>query len=276
MLESFFGFDSYGSTQLDFMYNLNHIWLLLFVVAFITILTLIFRKKSIKTQKIMLGTVGIAMIVLEIGRVVWRMLDYLQTHPTLEGWNWSWSISFQLCAIMTWFVSINLIIYAFSKKEHSKWRVIAFNIMVGVAGLGGFLTFMYPDLIHESRSILHWENVQTIVQHTLLIFVPLFLVVTNKVQIKLKNLWMPLAGVAGAAAIAMPISLWTDNNFMYMLEFNLLGDLGVNIPFPYHLFVLLGLFIVLDLIVYSSLIGIKALKRKLCKLKNEDDVIIVE
>lgn len=273
MLEKFFGFESYGSTELDFMFNLNHLWLLLSVIAFVTILTLIFKNKSQKTQKIMLGTVGITMVLLESGRFVWRLLKHLSTNPTLEGFNWAWNFSFQLCAIMSWFVAINLIIYAFSKKEHTKWNVVAFNIMVGVAGLGGFLTFLYPDLIHESRALYHWENVQTILQHTLLVFAPVFLVASKKVQIKFKNLWMPLAGVASAAAIAMPMSLITDNNFMYMLRFGLLEDLGVVVPFPYHLFVLLGLFIVLDLIIYGTIIGISKLKQLFTKT---DDVVIVK
>ncbi len=266
MFQYLFGFDSYLPQEVDYMFNLNHLFLILGIVAFITTLTLVFKNRSEKTQKIMLATVAILMIVLEIGRIVWKLLNHVHDNGTIAGFDWAWNISFQLCAIMTWFVSINLLIGVFGKNK--KWNQISYSIMVGVALICGSLTFLYPDLIDTGRSLLHFRNFQTVLDHALLIFVPVFLLATNKVTLSFQKIYIPFLALAGSAAIAMPMSFLTDHNFMFMKECSLFADLGLNIPFPYHLLVLGVIFFALQALVYGSVVLSYKLKEHCKNRKN--------
>lgn len=251
MLDYLFGFTPTYTEKVSYMYNLNHIYLLLFVVASVVALILIFKNKSKKTQNIMLTTVAIVMIVLELARFIWKTANHFNNGGAIDNWNWAWNFSFQLCAIMTWFVSINLLIGVFAK--HEKWNKFAFTTMVGIALISGTLTFLYPDLVDGHYSILHFRNAQTIIDHMLLIFVPLFLIFSKRVKIELKNIWMPIVGLFASAAIAMTMSFVTDNNFMFMLKADLLNDIGINLPFPWHLLPLGALFFLFQFLIFGGI-----------------------
>lgn len=251
MLDYLFGFTPTYTNEVSYMFNLNHIYLLLFVAASVIALILIFKNRSKKTQDIMLVTVAILMIVLELSRFIWKTANHFNNGGAIDNWNWAWNFSFQLCTIMTWFVSISILIGVFAKKE--KWNKFSYSTMVGIALISGILTFLYPDLVDGSYSILHFRNAQTIIDHTLLIFIPLFLIFAKRVKIELKNIWMPVAGLFGSAAIAMTMSLITDNNFMFMLKAGLLEDIGVKLPFPWHLLPLGALFFFFQFLIFGGI-----------------------
>jgi uncharacterized membrane protein YwaF len=258
---NFFNFYAEPASDYSVMFNLNHLYMFLTIIISLGLLLFFLKRLPKKGQNVVLIICSVMLIVLEISRIVYRALKHYDINGSMAGFDWYWSISFQMCAMMVWFVSINTLISL--KNPNSKWSQFSFNIMYGVALLGGILTFLYPDLVHTDYPFFHFMNVQTILSHMLLIFVPLYIVVTKRLNIKYKNIYKAFIGLLGAAAIAMTFSLISGDNFMYMKEFSLLSDFGVEIPFPYHLLILAPLAFILMSILY--LVG-----NLICHLKKKN------
>lgn len=229
----FFGFNTDLANNIDWMFNLNHIFLLLFG-AFI-VLSLLFglhanNEKGKKIEKI---TIAVIMLVLEVGRTAWYYAKHIYEGGTFASFDWWWRISFQMCALMTWLTILTLILSAILDKNN-KILIILKNILFGAALVGGFLTYVYPDFITESKPLLHFVNIQTILVHALLVFVPLYFIKNKELEIRLKNIWMPALGFLYVGSVAMSASQISEHNFAFALRTGLLNDIGINLDFPYH------------------------------------------
>ncbi|MFA6860110.1 MAG: hypothetical protein WCR30_01825 [Clostridia bacterium] len=250
-MENIFGFEGTYTEAVKYMFNTNHILLVLLVAAFIVTLYFALCSKTEKGKKITKLALAVVLISLELGRIAFRFgLDAFNgVEPNLA--RSLTIISFQMCAIMTWTTAITLIVSAFKKKQ-GKVMQCMFNILFGGALVGGVLTFAYPDCIHGLYPLYHFYNVQTIVVHALLIFVPLYLSKIKEFKVEIKNIWKPLVGFIGVGSISMTASQFCGATFAYSLRCNLLESVGLNIPFPWHLLVVFGIVYVLTIILYVA------------------------
>ncbi len=238
-----FRFDKFilEENRLEYILSIYGLLVVLVIAIIITLLTWLFKKLTFKNQNIMLYIIGAVLAILEIGRITWHFLNYYHINGTLAGTNWAWTVSFQMCAQMVWF-TVYVLLFRTHKKEGN---TIFYSILFGQAMLGAILAFGYIDMIDNTRHLYHFTNWQTLVTHGLLILVPCCLIVSKRVTIRLKNIWMPIMGALITAVIALIMSLITDNNFMYMMEFNLVG---IKIPWNYP--ILLTLMVILELILF--------------------------
>lgn len=257
-MDYFFGFDNTLSQSIDWFFNLNHFFLLCFVAAFVVMCCFLFHAKSEKGRKATRIALACILFVLEVSRIVYDYLRHVHNGGTAESFNWWWAISFQMCAIMTWTTIITLVLSAFLKKEN-KFLQFLYNILFGCAMIGGFLTFCYPDCITSNYPILHFINIQTILVHALLIFVPIYLVVSKQFVVEIKNIWKVAAGYVYIGAVAMTASLVSGNNFAYSLDLDLV-DLGL--PFPWHLPVLMLVMVAIASLIYGAFELARFIKRK--------------
>ncbi len=243
----FFGFDNVLQQDVDWFFNINHFLLILMVAAFIVSWYFMLSAKSEKGKRVTKIGLACVLFVLEISRIIYKYLMHLHNGGNASNFNWWWNISFQMCAIMTWTTIITLILSATLKKEN-KFLQLLYNILFGCAMIGGFLTFMYPDCITSNYPILHFVNIQTILVHALLIFVPIYLIKTKDFIVEIKNFWNVFVGYVYVGAVSMTASLISGNNFAYSLNFDLV-DLGL--PFPWHLPVVMIVISCISLIIYG-------------------------
>jgi len=257
----FFGYETKLTQSIDYIFTLNHLFLLLITAGIICALYFGLHAKSnngIKITKIVLASI---LLVLEIGRTIYRYTMHTHNGGTASDFRWWWNISFQMCAIMCWTTIIVLFISAFQKKRGSGLSVF-YNILFGAALVGAGLSFIYPDMIAGDRPLLHFLNFQTIIVHTLMIFVPIYLIKTGELKIRLKNIWMPAMGYLGIGAISMTASQISGENFAYALKTNLLEDIGINLPFPWHLPVTVAIVFIIPVIIYGVFELVYRLKNK--------------
>ena len=254
----FFDFNTKLATEVDWFFNLNHLFLLLWVVGFIIVCCFLFHSKSEKGKKITKLSLALILTILEIGRTVYKYLLHLSNGGSSSDFNWWWNISFQMCAIMCWTTIITLILSAFLNKEN-KLLGYLYNILFGCALIGGALTFCYPDCMSSDRPFLHFLNIQTVTVHALLIFVPIYLIKIGEFKVEIKNIWKLFVGYILIGSLSMTASLISGNNFAYALNFSLF-DLGL--PFPYHLPVVMVILVLLSTIVYAIFEIVRYIKNK--------------
>lgn len=264
-MDYFFGFDNYLSQNIDWFFNFNHFMLIIMVAVFIAGCYFLLSAKSEKGEKITKLVLASVLFILEIGRIIYKYLLHVHNGGNASNFNWWWNISFQMCAIMTWTTIITLILSAFLKKEN-KFLQLLYNMLFGCALVGGFLTFMYPDCISNNYPILHFINIQTIITHALLIFVPIYLIKTKDFRVDIKNFWNVYVGYVFIGSVALSASLISGNNFAYSLNFDLV-DLGV--AFPWHLPVIMIVISAIALVLYGCFELAYYIKRKHNKNENE-------
>ena len=251
----FFGFDTKLAAETDWFFNLNHLFLLLWVAGFVVACYFLLSAKSEKGKKITKIVLAAVLFILEIGRIVYKYLSHVHHGGTAANFNWWWTISFQMCAIMTWTTIITLLLSAFLKKD-SKILTYAYNILFGCALIGGALTFCYPDCMSSDKPFLHFSNIQTVTVHALLIFVPIYLIKIGEFKVEIKNIWKLFVGYVLVGSVSMATSIVGSENFAFAKEFDLI-DLGL--PFPWHLPVVMIILVALATVIY----GIFELVRKI-------------
>lgn len=258
-----FGFENTLNQKIDWFFNLNHLFLIFFVTVFVVSCCFLLSAKSEKGKKITKLILAGVLLILEVGRTVYKYLMHVHNGGTASNFNWWWNISFQMCAIMCWTTIITLILSAFLKKEN-KFLQFLYNVLFGGAMIGGILTFAYPDCLSSNYPFLHFVNIQTVLVHALLIFVPIYFVKTKDFRVDIKNIWKVCAAYVYVGCVAMTASLISGNNFAYALKFDLF-DLGL--PFPWHLPVVMLFMMVLATLIYGSFELVRLIKRK---IKKED------
>lgn len=261
-MDYFWSFDVKLAENVDWLFTINHLWLVLLVASIISIAFCVFRAKTEKGQKIAKIVLATLLLCLEIGRMIYAICAHKYNHAgSMQGFDWWWTISFQMCAIMTWTTIITLFLSAFVKKG-TRFMEYLYHVLFGCAMIGGILTFIYPDLVTENLPILHFKNIQTILVHALLIFVPLYLLRIKEYSLSFKHAWMPLVGYIYIGSLGMATSIVSGHNFAYTLECDLMTEVGLNIPFPWHLPLLLAIVYGVALLLYAIVAGVRALRKR--------------
>lgn len=260
----FFGYNSKIAQEIDWFFNINHLFLILFVGGFVTLCYFLFNAKSEKGKKVTKLALAIILFILEIGRIAYKYSMHCYNGGTSADFNWWWTISFQMCAIMTWTTIITLVLSSLLSKEKKILNYL-YNILFGCALLGGALTFCYPDCLSSDRPFLHFLNIQTVIVHALLIFAPIYLIKIKELKVEIKNIWKLFVGFVLVGGLSMSASIISGENFAFAKEFDLF-DLGL--PFPWHLPVVMLILVAVSSIIYGIFEIIRKLKKN--KVKSTD------
>lgn len=237
----FFGFEPIIAQEINFHFNLNHLFIGLAVIAVICGLYFALCARSrtgIRLTKLLLA---FAFFALETGRVVWLVLYFRHNDVIIDGpmiWR---LVPFSFCGVMSITTGIVLMISALNRNHNGPGMQIFYNIVFALGTVGGVMTFAVPEIFDQRFPIVHFRNFQTIAVHLLLILVPLYLVKIRELKPRIKNLWMPLLGFIGVGSINMAASQITGKNRGFMLYIEDLDRyVDFAIPFPWHALVFFG------------------------------------
>ncbi|MCL2570254.1 MAG: YwaF family protein [Firmicutes bacterium] len=250
----FFGYTPTLVREVNWTFSLNHLFLFLVVCAAFAALYFGLHAKTERGKRITKLVLASVLAVFEIGRYIFFVLQYRAAVGSLAGFNWVGTIPFSQCGIMSITMSIILFISALKRTPSGTVMQFFYNLLFGVGLIGGVLTFTTNDNLNGWFSILHWRNIQTIVVHLLLVFVPIYLIKIGEFRPRMKNLWMIAVGYLSIGIISMTGSQIAGDNFAYALGiyviFETVGIDWITIPFPWHLLPLLGAMMLLAAALY--------------------------
>ena len=247
MFHAIFGFDATLPVAEEWLFNTNHLFLALAVVASVVFLCLIISPKSDVGKKICKLCIAFILLLLEVGRMIYRFRYYEHIGYTPATMNWWLVINFHNCTILTWITIGTLIASCFVEKENKTLQFF-YNVMFGCGVLGGLLTFTYPLTLNGSYPIYHFVNMQTIITHTLIIVSPILVVKMGDLKVELKNVWQLFVYYIAVGCIALTASMCGYCNFAFTLYMNWIT---LDIPFPYHIFVIMGVLVAFETLVYA-------------------------
>ena len=167
---------SYPNPSIDGQWGLLHILTLVFCVALMVTFALVFRKRSLKTRKIVLWILVALILLFEITR---RIVNLVKLNG---GGNWQDYLYTLLprpwCAIACWTTIISAI---FDKK-------FLYNFASMTSLLCALIFFAYPSVGFNNKYIL-FENLYSIATHSLLLVTSITLITLKFTKFSYKTIW---------------------------------------------------------------------------------------
>lgn len=144
----------------------------------------------------------------------------------------------------------SLFMSAFSKKQHKTLEFFE-HTLLGVGLTYGLISIFRLDMIDVYDNLYHALNIQAIIFMIALIFVPLYLIKTNELKPKLSKFWYAIAGYTCIASLCMTVSLIMFNgNISEMTYSSTLRKIGWTVSFPWHLLIVIPVFLIICFAVY--------------------------
>lgn len=235
------------------MFGAAHIALLIFCGVFL-LMTLHHLKKmpAGKAEKL-IRMMAVAVPVLEFSHTIWL---YLCGHQSLIK-----LLPLHLCAMQSLFIPLAV----FTKKTCFQEFIYATSVLGGIFGI------LFPTGVAEVYPLFHYQTIQTVLLHMLLILVPLALIVTGAFRPSARNFPKVLLIFLCVAFVAAVVDFSSGENYMFLN----LPPQGTPLVWFYeyggHLFYLLTTFVVLAGISLSMYLPFQLHAHKQAKLRQAEE-----
>ena len=172
-----------------------HIIYLILSPTLMVLFAWLLRKSNEKQNKIILLSIGIFLILTEI----WKHLFYwFVVHNASGEYPW-WIFSWQLCSIPMYVVCFA----PFIKK--ARVRRAFYDFLLAFAGLGGIMMHLEPSGAFTINHIV--LTFHSLVWHSLLLFIAMYLAISNRAGRRLLDFFPGLIIFGGTAVIAEIINV---------------------------------------------------------------------
>lgn len=166
------------------MFSWQHFLIILFAIGVPVLLATLLRKKSIKTQDLILKIAAYLIIGLYI-------FDFF-VQPFWAGSMIVNKLPFHICT----FTGLLIVFTTFNKKfEKLKIVVTVWAVLAPSAYI------LFPFATFESAAIYSYSIVQSYLYHMIEIFWGVYMLTTGRVTLKWKTIWQPIVGL-------FPMALW--------------------------------------------------------------------
>lgn len=141
---------------------------------------------------------ALAIPLVEIARILW-MIGLGET-------NWVKLLPLHLCGTQVFFVPLAIF---------TGWRCLK-EFIFYTATLGGIVAILYPVGIVDTYPYFHFQTLQSLTLHGLLLFVPLAMVLFQGFRPNLKKFWQVPAVLAIPALLAAVVDFTFGENYMFL------------------------------------------------------------
>ncbi len=227
-------------------FSLEHIIAIIISFSTIILCLILLKKLSPKKQNIFIKICAILVPILEISHNIW--LYIVADAGILQ------LLSLHLCGLQMYFIPLAVFTNILVFKDF----VFASSI------LGGFFATIFPSGVAGAYPIWHFQTIQTLIYHGLLIFVPIAIMLTTDYRPTLKRFHKVLGLFAIIIAIDLFVDLKFKQNYLFLVtspDMPLLRNIQLNYgTIPYLIFTFFALLFICMLIHIPF-----ELKRKLTK-----------
>lgn len=198
MKEFFYFWPQVDGSKVFHQFDSDHLLLMLCVAVAIHTGLRIVKKQTPEQAERTVKRAAVAVPVVEGIHTIWLYLCG-QT-------NWVKLLPLHLCAMQSFFIPLAV----FSKNKVLREFVYCTSI------LGGICAIVFPVGVAETYPMIHFQTIQTMVLHGLLIFVPLALIVSGQFMPDKKNYGKVVLVLLCAATVAAGVDFATGENYMFL------------------------------------------------------------
>ncbi len=234
------GFWTYESANdVNFMFNKNHLVVILFSLVIIVFLTMYACRKSLKFQKILITVLLLLGLILQGLRIFWRY-KFLENTGEVITFLKVVEPSFFLLSFL---LSVPILIFALFRKRNEDSRVFGLSFVYNIATLNGIISLVYPNFLVQNFEIYHFCNLSSVLVRCFVITIGLILAFSKWIPLgEYLDLYRAIFSLLffGAVCAILGFVLKGDNLF-YVEYCPIFEMLGLTLRFPFQ-YIVLGVF----------------------------------
>lgn len=245
------GFWSYenSETQVSYMFNENHILLLMIALVIIIFFSMYVSRQKLKFQKIFIFVSTILLIGLEIVRIVWRY-NYLKYNgQSLDFFN---VVQMDFFTLALWISIPLLLLGVFLKKKNSS-NIFGLSFVFSISMLAGIISLVYPVGVNTNFEFYHVYNLVFVLLRSILIMLGFSLAFCHWISVgEFLDLYRGIFSLISFGIVCMIVGILAgvENNIMYISYCPLFESLGIYLSFPFQ-YLMLGVFLfIIQIILY--------------------------
>ncbi len=234
-------------------FTLEHFLFIIFTVLVGITVSLILRKNSQKTIKIVLISLWAFIVALEILKwnVIYIRVFIDETYP----FDIETMLPLHSCSMFMYIFPIAM----FSKNHMIKKA--ANNFLVTVNMIMGFIT-LFVGFAGKHASLFSFFGFHTLIYHAIIFIVPLIMVITNYYDVKKDDLKYGLALFGILTLIVLAFDSATGCDYMYFYDghtFGVLRSIYENVHRSIWTLIVVTCYILTALITHYLIVGVKYL-----------------
>lgn len=179
-------------------FSVRHLAVMLFFIAVYSALTVIFKNKSKKVRSTFLLVLAIALLFFNVVNELW--LDLIG-HFTITT-----ELPLQLCGTM--YIIIPLMILS---RKH-----ILMEFVYACGMPGAFLAMLTPGV--QGYYVISWGFLIYFVIHSLIVYVPVFMLITGEFRPRLQNLYKVSVLFFALVVLDFIVDRALGSNYLYLKE----------------------------------------------------------
>lgn len=225
----------------QYLYGTRHIIVLILTLVACITFTLIFRKRSDKTKKILFRVFASILLFFEIAsRVVNLIIAKTHTFASVM----EILLPMHICSVMVWV----FIIAIFSQKQ----VLLNFSVLGGILATVAFL--LYPA-VGLNKVYISFTCLYSIFSHMLGFVTCILLMTLGQVKFEFKKIWQPLVcfAIMFSWGVLLNWVIFPGSDYMYLRN----DPLELGLPFPYQI-----LYLVIILIYITAFYLVDYIKQK--------------
>lgn len=205
--------------QSEYLYNTRHIICLVIVAIACVLLSLLFRKRSEKTKKILFYTFGGIFLFFEIASRVVNLI--IETNYTAEN-IFKILLPMHICSVMVWV----FIVAIFSRVQF----LINYSVIGGILATLAFL--LYPA-VGLNQVYMSFTCLYSTISHMLGFICCILLITLGWAKFRWKDIWKTFLCfiVMFCWGALLNFVIFPGSDYMYMIN----DPLGLKINFPYQI-----------------------------------------
>lgn len=234
------GFWTYDTTdKIDYLFNKNHLVVILFSLVIIIFFSMYFCRKSLKAQRISILVFFLLAVVLQVIRILWQY-EYLQYIGEITTFL---NVVEPTFFLLSFVISIPIIFSAILRKKTEDSKTFGLSFVYNIATLNGIISFIYPSFLNGNFEIYHFCNLSNVLIRCFVISIGLIVALSNWISLKqYLDLYRALFSLLFFGIICAILGFVVKENNLFYYEYcPIFETLGLTINFPFQ-YLVLGIF----------------------------------
>ena len=226
----------------EYLYGTRHIIVLVLTAILCVVFSLVFRKKSEKTKRILLYSFGAFFLFFEISTRIVNLI--IAEEYSLES-VMKILLPMHICSVMVWV----FIVAIFSRKQ------VLFNYSA-IAGTLATLVFLLYPAVGLNKVYMSFTCLYSVLSHMMGFVCCVLLMSLGIAKFEIKKVWQPIIcfTIMFCWGALLNFVIFPGSDYMYMVN----DPLELGLPFPYQI-----LYVIIILIYTLTYYLIYELKEKI-------------
>ena len=256
-MEFFTSHDWFNRPGPKYAFQLDHILFIVIAMLIGVALSLLLRKKDKKTIKVVIISLWAVAVAVEIFYYGYLWINSA-INPNDSPFNIEWMLPLHSCLMF---------LYVFPFAIFSKNRLIklmASNFIVVINMIIGFIT-LFVGCPPVGYSTFSFPGLQSLIEHAIIVIVPLIMVVTNYYDLQLKDLKYGLILFGILSVIMWTFDAITGCDYFYFYDghtFPVLKVISENVPHLVWTLIVVSCYIITGAAIHFLIVAIKYLINK--------------